>query len=368
MKQIKVMSKKEKKDCTAAAKEKNSGAAEDEEFRVQKAKLHRPNRKRMTIREINSKESPFQGRAKLEFRVRCPSEGCVKNFVYEGALANHIYQKHGHDYTSIEAAQSVAHAAFERGVARALRAHLEDNGVEIPQTASLIPQLDEDGLAQDDPECLDHDFEGEEEVLQEGVGMEITFDLIQPEDLLLDEISADTLLLMDEETLAEYEIAPLPHLVGVGLPPGTPIRDLFRPPEPPLREYPPPVNIADGQRVRPVLIDFEINDFRHSEPIEMTVRCLITGQVYSTLINCENAIHFRAWQVHHISRAMLRGFPYFPDVYKELEHGSRQPQTWSFDPSNLVVSAPYQAPGPPPCISIHIFLSWPRGHGWRSRR
>ena len=86
---------------------------------------------------------------------------------------------------------------------------------------------------------------------------------------------------------------------------------------------PPPVNplplaLEPGQTVRPLLIDFECNDFRALEPIEMTVQCLITGKVFTTLIKCEHAIHYRAWQVHGISKKMLHNEPQFPAIFDLL--------------------------------------------------
>jgi len=327
MEQVNLMTKKEKKTYTEKIKGRNAGTEQDRLFCVEKARLHRCNRKRMTIREIKTKDSPFQAKAKLQYRVRCPSEGCQKNFVYEGALANHIHQKHGHEYETIERAQSTAHKAFEKGVARALRAHLEDNGVEIPHMASLIPYLDEDGLPTDDPESLDTHFE--EEVLLEGMGTEVSTGLDAEEEFLNDEISKealkDILDLLEAEPATVYDLGEIivNHVAPQPPPAQQPsilprLEDYFRVPDPLPREYPPPVDLEEGQRVRPVLIDFEINDFRHLEAIEMTVRCLVTGEVYSTLINCENPIHFRAWQVHNISRRMLQGHPHFQAVFKEL--------------------------------------------------
>jgi len=328
MDQIKLMTKSQKKAYTESIRTRNEGSENDRLFCVEKAHLHRCNRKRMTIREIKTKDSPFQAKAKLQYRVRCPSNGCQKNFVYEGALANHIHQKHGHEYETIERAQSTAHKAFEKGVAKALKAHLEDNGVEIPLLASLISNLDEDGLPADDPDYL----EGcEEELLLEGVGTEVSAAL-DADDLLRDEISRealkDVLDLLDAEPATLYDLGEIiVNHVGAQPPPAPQpppgpvlprLEDFWRGAPPPPREYPPPVDLEEGQRVRPVLIDFEINDFRHLEAIEMTVRCLVTGEVFSTLIDCENPIHFRAWQVHNISRRMLQGHPHFQAVFKEL--------------------------------------------------
>jgi len=44
-------------------------------------------------------------------------------------------------------------------------------------------------------------------------------------------------------------------------------------------DNPPPLPLEPGQSVRPVLIDFECGDFKFTEPIEMTVMCLVTGGV-----------------------------------------------------------------------------------------
>ena len=79
-----------------------------------------------------------------------------------------------------------------------------------------------------------------------------------------------------------------------------------------------PLALEPGQTLRPLLIDFECNDFRALEPIEMTVQCLITGKVFTTLIKCEHAIHYRAWQVHGISKRMLYNEPQFPAVFDLL--------------------------------------------------
>ena len=83
-------------------------------------------------------------------------------------------------------------------------------------------------------------------------------------------------------------------------------------------DYPSPLPLDHGQSVRPVLIDFECGDFKHLEPIEMTVKCLITGRVFTTLIKCEHPIHFKAWQVHGISRRMLQYEPPFQAAYTML--------------------------------------------------
>ena len=43
----------------------------------------------------------------------------------------------------------------------------------------------------------------------------------------------------------------------------------------------------------------------------MTVMCLVTGMVFTTLIKCEHPIHFKAWQVRGISKRMLEHEPEF---------------------------------------------------------
>ena len=50
----------------------------------------------------------------------------------------------------------------------------------------------------------------------------------------------------------------------------------------------------------------------------MTVMCLVTGRVFSTLIKCEHPIHFKAWEIHGISKTMLEHEPQFPAVFNML--------------------------------------------------
>ena len=152
------------------------------------------------------------------------------------------------------------------------------------------------------------------------------------DDLLRTELTSEDLCLWDVEALMEYNVdpvivaqvhlpqqqhqqhplppapalafAPAPLLLGEWVAAG-----LQGPPHP---NYPPPLPLEPGQLVRPVLIDFECGDFKFTEPIEMTVQCLVTGKVFTTLIKCEHPIHFKAWQIHGISKRMLEHEPEFP--------------------------------------------------------
>ena len=47
----------------------------------------------------------------------------------------------------------------------------------------------------------------------------------------------------------------------------------------------------------------------------MTVQRLVTRMVFTTLIKCEHPIHFKAWQVHGISKRMLEHEPQFPTAF-----------------------------------------------------
>jgi len=59
--------------------------------------------------------------------------------------------------------------------------------------------------------------------------------------------------------------------------------------------------------------------WRNSEPIEMTVKCLITGRTHTTLIKCDHPIHFLAYKVHGISRRMLEHEPNFAAAFQQLQ-------------------------------------------------
>jgi len=50
----------------------------------------------------------------------------------------------------------------------------------------------------------------------------------------------------------------------------------------------------------------------------MTVKCLVTGRVFTTLIKCENPIHFLAYKVHGISKRMLEHEPEFRAAFHLL--------------------------------------------------
>ena len=111
--EITLLSKKEKKKLAEEKRADNTGSEGDLAFCQEKGKEYRCKRKRMTVREIKSRDSPFLSKTKIEVRVRCPVPRCQKNDVYEGHLANHNFQKHSERFENLEAAQLAAHSAYE---------------------------------------------------------------------------------------------------------------------------------------------------------------------------------------------------------------------------------------------------------------
>jgi DNA polymerase III epsilon subunit-like protein len=362
--QITLMSKKEKKELSEDKKTANGGTQEDLEFCQDMGREYRCKRRRMTIREISSKDSPFQSKAKIEMRVRCPVKGCHKNYKREGDLANHLSTVHNSNFYSIEAAQSAAHTAYEAAFNRALRARAEDHGFvpHQPEETHMDFEIDGEGLPLGDPDRLEEGEIEEEEELSGFAPSSSLLSLLQPttslssqplttaewDELLKEDLTPEMLGLWDHEALEEYQIDPVivahiqQHQLTLQLAPAFP-QALHQPqgqPQPPAPilpplppmslaawvaaaerdhpDYPPPLPLDLGQSVRPVLIDFECGDFKHLEPIEMTVKCLITGRVFTTLIKCEHPIHFKAWQVHGISRRMLQYEPPFRAAYDML--------------------------------------------------
>jgi len=57
----------------------------------------------------------------------------------------------------------------------------------------------------------------------------------------------------------------------------------------------------------------------YTEPIEMTVKCLITGRSLTTLIKCEHPIHYLVYKVHGISKRMLEHEPDFRAAFQLLQ-------------------------------------------------
>ena len=367
MSQITLMTKKEKEDLAKKKKAANGGSLEDLEFCQKMGREYRCKSRRMTIREISSKDSPFQSKAKIEMRVRCPVNGCHKNYKREGDLGNHLLNVHNSKFSSIEAAQSMAHTAHEAAFDRAIRARAEDHGFvpHQPEEIHVDFEIDGEGLPLGDPDRLEEgEIEEEEEELCGFAASQALLSLLQPtsspstqslpteewNELLREELTPEMLRLWDAEALMEYQIDPVivahllqppPQLLpafpqALHQPQPQPLAQILPPlpPLPPLPQMslaawvaaaeqanpdnPPPLPLEPGQSVRPVLIDFECGDFKFTEPIEMTVMCLVTGRVFSTLIKCEHPIHFKAWEIHGISKTMLEHEPQFPAVFNML--------------------------------------------------
>ena len=348
MDQIHLMSKGEKKKMAEEKRRQNQGSESDLEFCQEKGKEYRCKRKRMTVREIKSKDSPFLSKTKIEIRVRCPVPKCQKNYVYEGHLANHIFAKHSERFLNLEDAQLAAQTAYSTEYKLALKARAEDHGLVPEEESALTVDFDQGGLAPDDPEYL------EEEELMTG-SLSPRSPPSAPVDLTEfdHEVSRDMFTLWDLEAIEEYDLGsvvvnhvqlvvdqPQPT-IALPPPPQLQLRDLFRPHEPPKPDFPPPFQLESGQSIRPMLIDFECNDFRHAEPIEMTVKCLIMGRVFTTLIKCEHPIHFLAYKVHGISRRMLEHEPDFRGAFQLL-------QEWlaymGSDESEIVLFVAHNAP------------------------
>jgi len=357
--EIHLMSKKEKKKRAEKKREENAGDEEDLAFCQEKGREYRCKRKRMTVREIKSKDSPFLSKTKIEIRVRCPVPRCQKNYVYEGHLANHIFQKHSERFSDLEGAQLAAHNAYEAEYKKALRARAEDHGL-VPEGEEMVltVEVSDGGLAPDDPDYLEEGEIVEEELLAGSVAPahpppSAPIDLTEFDH----GVTGDMFSLWDPVALEEYGLGsvivghvhadqpdatiPLPPPPAQLAQPAQPVPFLFRAPNPPVPDFPPPVRLESGQAIRPVLIDFETNGFRHSEPIEMTVKCLITGRSHTTLIKCEHPIHFLAYQVHGISKRMLEHEPHFRAAFLQL-------QEWlaymGSDENEIVVFVAHNAP------------------------
>ena len=331
MSEIKLLSKKEKKNLAEEKRERNAGEEADLVFCQEKGREYQCRRKRMTVREIKSKDSPFLSKTKIEVRVRCPVSRCQKNYVYEGHLANHIFAKHSERFTDLEGAQLAAHSAYEAEYLRAIRARAEDHGL-VPEVeeGGLTVEMAEGGLAPDDPEYLE---EGEilEEEMMTGFSAPhppppVPIDLTEFDQ----EVTSDMFSLWNLDAIEEYDLGavivanvqlaadePQPAL-QLPPPPAQQLRNLFRQTEPPKPDFPPPVQLESGQAIRPVLIDFESNGFKYNEPIEMTVKCLITGRSHTTLIKCQHPIHFLAYKIHGISKRMLEHEPDFRAAFHLL--------------------------------------------------
>ena len=325
----------EKKNLAEEKRERNAGDDGDLTFCQEKGREYRCKRKRMTVREIKSKDSPFLSKTKIEVRVRCPVPRCQKNYVYEGHLANHIFQKHSERFSDLEGAQLAAHNAYEAEYKKAIKARAEDHGL-VPEEVetSLTVEMTEGGLAPDDPDYLE-DGEILEEELMTGFSAphpspSAPIDLTEFDH----EVTADMFSLWDVDAIEEYDLGavivanvqlvvdqpqPVLQLPPPPAQPSLQLRDLFTVADPPRPEFPPPVQLESGQAIRPVLIDFESNGFKHNEPIEMTVKCLITGRSHTTLIKCEHPIHFLAYKIYGISRRMLEHEPDFRQAYLQLQ-------------------------------------------------
>ena len=363
---IKLWSKKEKQDLADSRKATNGGSLEDLAFCQAKGREYLCKRKRMTIREIKSKDSPFTNKAKITVRVRCPVDGCHRNYVYEGHLANHLFSKHSEKFSSIEGAQSLAHTAHEAAFARALQIRAEDHGLALPfvaETTSMDFEMDEYGLPLEDPDRLEEGEILEEEEVMTGFAGQPIFSsssssslssLLAPDwsDFSMEELTSEDLLSWDMDALLEMDPMIVVHVQQPQLPPQLhqPLQQPHQPMSlaewiaagvPPPPANPLPLDLELGQHLRPVLIDFECNDFRALEPIEMTVKCLITGKVFTTLIKCEHRIHFRAWQIHGISKRMLEHEPDFRAAFALLGE-------WltliGSDPQELILFLAHNAP------------------------
>ena len=168
----------------------------------------------------------------------------------------------------------------------------------------------------------------------------------------MEELTTEDLLSWDMDALLEMDPMIVVHVQQPQLPPQLhqPLQQPHQPMSlaewiaagvPPPPANPLPLDLELGQHLRPVLIDFECNDFRALEPIEMTVKCLITGKVFTTLIKCEHRIHFRAWQIHGISKRMLEHEPDFRAAFALLGE-------WltliGSDPQELILFLAHNAP------------------------
>jgi DNA polymerase III epsilon subunit-like protein len=317
--QIKLLSKKEKVALTETKRAQNGGTADDESFCKAKGREYLCRRKRLTIREKTTKDSPFfSNRMKLEVRVRCPIPECIKVYVYEGFLANHLLQAHS---KVLEEAQAMAHQAHQEAFRRALAARAEDHGGSPEVVTSIQVEADAPSLSAGDPEWLG--MEEEEEELSVGVVQPRSI-VTRPEDptpedireFLTEQLDSGQQAWLDDEPII---VAAAPAF-DIHLVPATPTAGEYFaiPPHLPPEDLPPAIELEDGQFVRVLVLDFEINNFKDLEPIELTVADILTGRTLTRLIKCENSIHFRAWQVHNISRRMLQHEPSFPAVEEEL--------------------------------------------------
>ena len=206
MSEITLLSKKEKKKLAEEKREKNRGTEADLAFCQEKGREYRCKRKRMTVREIKSKDSPFLSKTKIEVRVRCPVSKCQKNFVYQGHLANHIFAKHSERFSDLEGAQLAAHNAYEAEYLKALRARAIDHELVSEEGNVLTVEMIEGGLAPDDPDFLE-DGEIFEEELMTGLSVPrpphpVPIDLSE----FVHEVSIDMFSLWDSEAIEEYDL------------------------------------------------------------------------------------------------------------------------------------------------------------------
>ena len=255
MDQINLLSTGEKKKLAEKKRAENQGNDEDLVFCQEKGKEYRCKRKRMTVREIKSKDSPFLSKTKIEVRVRCPVPRCQNNYVYEGHLANHIFAKHSERYPSVEGGQLAAHEACAAEYQAALKARAEDHGLISEEEMSTLTLE----FGHGDPEFLE-DGEIEEEELLVGFSSA----LLPPVDLteFVHEVSSDMFSFWDAEAIEEYDLGTVvvgsvhlavdqPQPAIQPPPPRQPLRDLFRPNEPPSLYSPHPVSLRPASPFAP---------------------------------------------------------------------------------------------------------------------
>ena len=73
----------------------------------------------------------------------------------------------------------------------------------------------------------------------------------------------------------------------------------------------------------------------------MTVKCLVTGRVFTTLIKCQNPIHYMAYKVHGISRRMLEHKPIFRAAFDQL---NKWLELMGSDGNEIVIFVAHNAP------------------------
>lgn len=259
MNQIKIMTKKEKKQLASTKKAENQGSDDDHQRMLAMCRKHSPSRKKLLIREKSCKESPFASkRLKADTKVRCPVPRCPKVYVYEAALATHLHSKHT-AYLDLEKAQADAKNAFDIMINRVHLHQLQDSG----SLLTPIPELElivEEGQPSDD---IDQDEADLEPHLPEVLNFDDSqlFPTPKPVDF---EGQLDP-----DETLTPTPTIDLSALLAVNFP----FEEYNL--EPPVQQAPSPLekskfHVTPGvTSFRPILLDFEINNFTDLEAIEV---------------------------------------------------------------------------------------------------